>query len=69
MDKSAENALDVYKSLCVQGFFRKTIEQSYWESKLRLIQTQWNLFKNLTKAAGAMFGLGEKEQLTHWGDH
>jgi len=54
MAKSAEHALEIYKSLCIQGFFRKTIEQGYWESKMRLMQAQWKLFKNLTKAAAAL---------------
>jgi 1,2-diacylglycerol 3-alpha-glucosyltransferase len=61
MDKSAQKALEIYASLCIQGFNRKSIEQSYWESKLRLIQAQWGLVKNLTKAAGAMFGLSENK--------
>ena len=51
MDKSAQKALEIYSSLCIQGFARKSIEQSYWESKLRLMQAQWGLVKNLTKAA------------------
>jgi len=54
MDKSAQKALEIYSSLCIQGFARKTIEQSYWESKLRIMKTQWMLIKNLTKAAGAL---------------
>ena len=62
MDKSAEKALEIYKSLCIQGFARKSIEQGYWESKLRLAQAQWGLVKNLTKAAGAMIGLTESEE-------
>ena len=54
MDNSAQKALDIYASLCIQGFARKSIEQSYWESKLRLIQAQWGLVKNLTKAAATL---------------
>jgi 1,2-diacylglycerol 3-alpha-glucosyltransferase len=54
MDKSAKKALEIYSSLCIQGFARKTIEQSYWESRLRLIQAQWGLVKNLTKAAATL---------------
>jgi len=66
MDKSAEKALAVYASLCIQGFARKSIEQSYWESKLRLMQAQWSLVKNLTKAAAsAMIGLSENRTKNH----
>jgi 1,2-diacylglycerol 3-alpha-glucosyltransferase len=53
MDKSVEKALEVYLSLCIQGFTRKSIDQGYWESKMRLMKAQWKLVKNLTKAAGA----------------
>jgi len=56
MDKSAQKALEIYLSLCIQGFARKSIEQSYWESKMRLMKAQWGLIKNLTKAAGALIG-------------
>jgi len=56
MDKCAQKALEIYTSLSIQGFARKSIEQGYWESKLRLMQAQWGLVKNLTKAAGAMIG-------------
>jgi len=62
MDKSAKKALDLYVTLCIQGFSRKSIEQSYWESKLRLMNAQWELFKNLIKSAGAMMGLGESKE-------
>ena len=61
MDKSAKKALEIYASLCIQGFARKSIEQGYWESKFRLMQAQWGLVKNLTKAAGVMMGLIESE--------
>jgi hypothetical protein len=61
MNKSAEKALDIYTSLCIQGFSRKSIEQGYWESKLRLMQAQWKLVKNLTKATGALIGFSESE--------
>jgi glycosyltransferase involved in cell wall biosynthesis len=61
MEKSIQKALEIYSSLCVQGFARKSIEQSFWESKLRLIQAQWGLVKNLTRATGAMIGLSESE--------
>jgi 1,2-diacylglycerol 3-alpha-glucosyltransferase len=57
MDKCAGKALEVYSSLRSQGFLRKSIEQSYWQSKMRLMQAQWALVMNLTKAAGAMIGL------------
>jgi glycosyltransferase involved in cell wall biosynthesis len=69
MDTSATRALEIYASLCIQGFARKPIEHSYWESKMRLMQAQWNIIKNLTKAAGAMFGLieGSEAQLERFG--
>jgi len=54
MDKVVQKALETYTSLCIQGFARKTIEQSYWESKMRLMKAQWGLVKNLTKAASAI---------------
>jgi len=63
MDQCAEKALEVYKTLCMQGFSRKTIQQGYWESKLRLMQAQWGLVKNLTKAAGALIGLSERQEI------
>ncbi|MDE2028597.1 MAG: glycosyltransferase, partial [Candidatus Omnitrophica bacterium] len=59
MDTSAQRALDIYASLCTKGFSRQAVQQSYWESKLRLMQAQWKLVKNLTKAAGALIGLPE----------
>jgi 1,2-diacylglycerol 3-alpha-glucosyltransferase len=61
MDKTVEKALEIYKSLCIQGFYRKSIEQNYWESKLRLMRAEWELVKNLTKAAGAMIGLTDSK--------
>jgi 1,2-diacylglycerol 3-alpha-glucosyltransferase len=61
MDKSAQKALEIYTSLCIQGFARKTIEQGYWESKMRLMQAQWGLVKSLTRATGAMIGLSENK--------
>ncbi len=54
MDKSVQKALDIYTSLCIQGFARKSIEHSYWESKMRLMKAQWGLVRNLSKATGAI---------------
>jgi 1,2-diacylglycerol 3-alpha-glucosyltransferase len=61
MDTIAQKALQIYASLCVQGFARKSIEQSYWESKMRLMRAQWGLVMNLTKATGALIGLSENK--------
>ncbi len=61
MDQSVQKALEVYAAICINGFARKTIEQSYWESKLRLMKAQWDLVKNLTKATRAMIGLSLEE--------
>lgn len=54
MEKSAQKALKIYVSLLIQGFVRRPFEDSPWASNLRLIQAQWELIKNLTKATGAM---------------
>ncbi len=62
MDNSVQKALSIYSSLCIQGFARKSIEHSYWESKLRLMKAQWNLFKNLARAAGAMIGFVDSKE-------
>lgn len=60
MDNSVEKILKVYQSLIIEGFFRRSSEDSPWASTGRMLQTQWELVKNLTKATGAMVvpGLG-----------
>ncbi len=65
MNKSAQKALGIYTSLSIQGFSRKTIEQSYWDSKLRLMQAQWNLVKNLTRATTALVGGNTTSEAGH----
>jgi glycosyltransferase involved in cell wall biosynthesis len=64
MGQSVDKALSIYVSLCVEGFVRRSTEESPWVKNLRLIHAQWGLIKNLTKAAkGAMIGLAhEKSQ-------
>lgn len=55
MDKSVQKALGVYTSLAmIQGFVRSVSEDNPWARTGRLIHAQWELIKNLTKAAGAM---------------
>ena len=54
MEKCAERAIKVYADLVVEGFFRKHTEDSPWTRTTRMVQTQWELVKNLTIAAGAM---------------
>ncbi|MCR4337203.1 MAG: glycosyltransferase [Candidatus Omnitrophica bacterium] len=55
MKNSIEKVAKVYTSLLiVQGFTRRPAEDSPWATTLRLIQTQWELMKNLTKATGAL---------------
>jgi glycosyltransferase involved in cell wall biosynthesis len=65
MKDSAEKALNIYVSLCIQGFVRRSTEKSTWATTLRLIHAQWELIKNLTKAAtGAMIGLTTEKVAT-----
>lgn len=54
MKKSVQKALKLYVSLLIEGFVRRPSEDSPWTGTLRLIGAQWELFKNLTKATGAM---------------
>jgi 1,2-diacylglycerol 3-alpha-glucosyltransferase len=54
LEKCAERALKIYVNLVVEGFFRKNVEDSAWTRTTRMIQTQWDLVKNLTIATGAM---------------
>lgn len=55
MPKCAEKVLKKYQELSIrQGFVRRASEESRWASTARLIHAQWDLVKNLTKAAGAM---------------
>ena len=58
---SADKALSVYVSLMVDGFVRQSSDESAWSKTARMIHTQWELVKNLTKAAGAMIGLSESK--------
>ena len=53
----AHKALNIYASLLVQGFVRRSIEDSPWTKTGRLIQAEWELVKNFTKATGALIGL------------
>jgi len=53
-DKCTQRAMKVYVNLVVEGFFRKEVDDSTWSKTTRMIQTQWELVKNLTNAAGAM---------------
>ncbi len=51
---SAQNAMDAYKQLLLTDGARDKIhDDSAWEKAGQLIQTQWDLTKNITKAAGA----------------
>jgi 1,2-diacylglycerol 3-alpha-glucosyltransferase len=66
MKKSAQKQLEVYISLLIDGFVRRSSEESPWRSTARLIHAQWELFKNLTKATGAMIvGSEEKVEAKH----
>jgi 1,2-diacylglycerol 3-alpha-glucosyltransferase len=62
MKKSVRKALDIYVSLAIEGFVRRSSEDSAWAKVGRIIQAQWGLVKNLTKATGAMvMGGAEKK--------
>ncbi len=54
MQKSVQKALSIYISLAIDGFIRRSSEESSWASTMRLIQAEWELVKNLTKATGAL---------------
>ncbi len=55
MDLMVERALSHYSSLAVRhGFIRRPSEESRWAQTLRMMQTQGNLVKNLTKAASVL---------------
>jgi 1,2-diacylglycerol 3-alpha-glucosyltransferase len=66
MKSSVKKALDIYISLAIEGFVRRTSEESAWARAARLIHTQWELVKNLTKATGAMVMGGEKHKEQGW---
>ncbi len=52
MDKIVENALAAYTSLSVRhGFIRRAVGDSKWSKTRRLIQAEFGLVRNLTKAA------------------
>ncbi len=51
---SSDSALEAYQALVLKELARGEIgEDNAWMKALRLLQTQWDLTKNLTKAAGA----------------
>ena len=54
MKNSVRKAIENYVSLAINGFIRRSGEDSAWACTGRLIHTQWELIKNLTKATGAM---------------
>jgi len=55
MKNSLEKILKVYLSLTVQGFMRRHNEEDgAWSRTSRLFHAQWELVKNLAKAAGQM---------------
>lgn len=54
MGKCAQKAIKIYSNCIVEGFFRKTTEDSAWNRTKRMIETQWELVKNLTVATGAL---------------
>lgn len=55
VNNSVQKMLGIYRSLLVQGFKRRASdEDSPWNKALRVIHTQWDLVKNLTKATKAM---------------
>jgi glycosyltransferase involved in cell wall biosynthesis len=54
MTKCTRRALNIYASLIAhQGFLRRNVEEGFWSTAVRTIQTQWGLAKNLTNATGA----------------
>jgi len=59
MERSVGKALAAYASLSIQGFFYRSGGTSMRERIGRVVSTQWGLFKNFTKAVGAMTGLGD----------
>lgn len=62
MSHSAEKLLNVYTSLIVEGFFRRSPkDENPWSAAGRLIKAQWDLVKNLTKATGAYVRPGSGE--------
>jgi 1,2-diacylglycerol 3-alpha-glucosyltransferase len=65
MKNSVRKALDIYISLAIEGFVRRSSEESSWARAGRLIHTQWGLIKNLTKATGAMVMGGSDKQKDH----
>src|SRR5262249_44603321 len=63
MKNSVKKITSMYSSLFVHGFTRiKNHEDSAWARTGRLIQAQWELVKNLTKATGALLSPSEMKE-------
>ena len=60
MPHQAERALAVYESLIAGSPTPKATQDSLWETSLRLIETEWDLWTNLAHAAGAAL------EARHW---
>lgn len=54
MDGIVKRVNDIYISLIVEGFIRRQNDDNSWAKTVRLITSEWELIKNLTKATGAM---------------
>lgn len=60
MHNCAQKALAKYTELSIrQGFTRRPEEEeNAWKANMRFIHAQWDIVKNLTKAAGALIAVG-----------
>jgi len=54
MQKMVKKVNDIYISLMIQGFVRRPVDDSSLSGTGRLISAEWEIIKNLAKAAGAM---------------
>ncbi|MBL7198220.1 MAG: glycosyltransferase [Candidatus Omnitrophica bacterium] len=52
IDKSVDYALDVYTMAIKKGYMYRNTKDSPWMKAARMIKTEWDLIKNMSKATG-----------------
>ena len=55
MNRSAEQSLALYTTLCGEQPCPKETEDSLWDSALRVIEEEWKIWENIANSAEAAF--------------
>jgi 1,2-diacylglycerol 3-alpha-glucosyltransferase len=61
---TAERALAVYETLCRQSYVARPVEFEQWQRTVKLVKAEWQIFKGMTRAAGAALGSAQRESGT-----